>query len=151
MTTRLILTLVIAVSLAGCGGMRTSKLNPFNWFGKSEPRETMVLPTQQADPRALVETVLEMKIEAIPGGAIIRATGRSPTQGWWAAELVAGDVDENGRLVIDFRILPPIKPADVSTPQSRDVTAALYLSDIVLAPISEIVVQGASNARASRR
>ena len=43
----------LAVALAGCGKLRQSKLNPFNWFKKSEPRETIVLPGKEEDPRPL--------------------------------------------------------------------------------------------------
>ena len=82
----------LGFALAGCAGVRKSKLNPFNWFKKSEPRETIVLPGESTDPRALVETVLSMTVEPMPGGAIVRARGLTPTQGWWDAELVAKDI-----------------------------------------------------------
>jgi hypothetical protein len=140
-----------AATLAGCGGIRNSRLNPFNWFGRSEPRETIVLPAERQDPRPLVDAVLSMNVEPMPGGAIVRARGQTPTQGWWTAELVPQPVDPNGVLVYEFRLLPPITPADVNTPQSRQVDVAIYISDIRLERVREIVVQGASNARAARR
>ena len=52
---RSLLMVTLCVALSGCGGLRQSKLNPFNWFGRSEPRETIVLPGATADPRPLVE------------------------------------------------------------------------------------------------
>lgn len=140
-----------ALLLAGCGAMRESRLNPFNWFGRSAARETMVTTATPSDPRALVAQVLDMKVEAYPGGAIVRATGLTPTQGWWDAELVARDVDEKGVLVFDFRIFPPVTDTAVNNQQSRQVTAAASLSDIKLDGVREIVVQGESNARSSRR
>jgi hypothetical protein len=140
-----------ALLLAGCGAMRESRLNPFNWFGRSAARDTMVTTATPSDPRALVAQVLDMKVEAYPGGAIVRATGLTPTQGWWDAELVARDVDENGVLVFDFRIFPPVTDTAVNNQQSRQVTAAASLSDIKLDGVREIVVQGESNARSSRR
>jgi hypothetical protein len=143
--------LTLALILAGCGGLRDSKLNPFNWFGKSEETEKLALPERPADARALVETVLTLNVEDIPGGAIVRATGLTPTQGWWQAELVPLPVEEDGRLVLEFRIFPPIDDTAVNTPQSREVTVALYLSNIKLAALTEIVVQGQTNARAARR
>ena len=139
-----------ALLLAGCGAMRESRLNPFNWFGRSAARETMVTTATPSDPRALVAQVLDMKVEAYPGGAIVRATGLTPTQGWWDAELVARDVDEKGVLVFDFRIFPPVTDTAVNNQQSRQVTAAASLSDIKLDGVREIVVQGESNARSSR-
>ena len=141
----------LAVVLAGCGGVRQSKLNPFNWFKKSEPRETIVLPGEATDPRALVETVLSMAVEPMPGGAIVRARGLTPTQGWWDAELVARDIDENGVLVYEFRLLPPTGRTDVNTQRSREIDVAIFISNVKLEPVREIVVQGATNARTSRR
>ena len=141
----------LAVALAGCGKLRQSKLNPFNWFKKSEPRETIVLPGKEEDPRPLVDTVLTMAVEPIPGGAVVRARGVTPTQGWWDAELVARDVDEKGVLVYDFRLVPPTDRTDVSTQQSREIDVAIYISDVKLEAVREIVVQGAKNARVSRR
>jgi hypothetical protein len=145
------LVLVLCATLGGCGGFRDSKLNPFNWFKSSEPRETIVLPADRVDQRALVDAVLTMSVEPIPGGAIVRATGQTPTQGWWQAELVPLPVDQNGTLVYEFRLLPPITPTDVNTPRSREVEVAIYISDIRLDPVREIVVQGAGNARSARR
>jgi hypothetical protein len=148
---RSLLMVTLCVALAGCGGFRQSKLNPFNWFGKSELRETIVLPTEAGDPRPLVDAVLTMTVEPIPGGAIIRARGQTPTQGWWQAELVPLEIDANGTLVYEFRLLPPIAATDVNTPQSRQVDVAIYVSDYKLEAVREIVVQGAQNARVARR
>ena len=148
---RRLFVLGLAAALAGCAGVRQSKLNPFNWFKKSEARETIVLPDEKADPRPLVDTVLSLAVEPIPGGAVVRARGVSPTQGWWDAELVPQDLDDKGVLVYEFRLLPPTKRADVSTQQSREVDVAIYISDVKLENVREIVVQGATNARVSRR
>jgi len=148
---RRLVVLGLGLTLAGCGGLRESRLNPFNWFRRSEPRETIVLPGEQTDPRGLVETVLSMNVEPIPGGAVVRARGLTPTQGWWNAELVGRDVDENGVLVYEFRLLPPTRQTDVNTQRSREIDVAIYISDIKLANVREIVVQGATNARSARR
>ncbi len=148
---RSLLMVSLCVALSGCGGFRQSKLNPFNWFGRSEPRETIVLPDERSDPRPLVDAVLSLSVEPIPGGAIVRARGQTPTQGWWAAELVPLDIDPNGTLVYEFRLVPPPGRADANTPQSRQVDVAIYISDFKLESVREIVVQGATNARAARR
>lgn len=148
---RRFVVLGLGLALAGCGGLRESRLNPFNWFRRSEPRETIVLPGEKTDPRGLVETVLSMNVEPIPGGAVVRARGLTPTQGWWNAELVGRDVDENGVLVYEFRLLPPVGQTDVNTQRSREIDVAIYISDIKLANVREIVVQGATNARSARR
>lgn len=146
-----LLTLSAALGLAGCGRIRESRLNPFNWFGRSQEAEKVALPEAPKDPRALVQTVLSLTVEETSGGAIVRATGLPPTQGWWDAELVAQPLDENGRLVLDFRIFPPIESTRAGTPPSREVVVALFLTAFKLETVREIIVQGETNARASRR
>lgn len=148
---RRFVVLGLGLAVAGCAGVRQSKLNPFNWFKKSEPRETIVLPQEGSDPRPLVETVLSMQVEPIPGGAVVRARGLPPTQGWWEAELVPQDLDDKGVLVYEFRLLPPKGKAEVSTQVSREIDVAIYISDVKLENVQEIVVQGATNARSARR
>lgn len=150
MNTPLIAALCATLALGGCSSIGKSRLNPFNWFGGSE--ETMVTPAGEkpADGRLLVAQVVDMKLEKMPGGVIVRATGLPPTQGYWEAELVARPV-EDGTIIYDFRVFPPIAQNPVSTQQSREITVGAYLSNVKLDTIRQITVQGASNARTSRR
>jgi hypothetical protein len=99
----------------------------------------------------LAEVVLDLSVEPIPGGAIVRARGQMPVQGFWAAELVPLPLSEGGTQVYEFRVFPPVTKTDVNTAQSRQIDVAIYISDVKLQNVSEIVVQGATNARASRR
>lgn len=161
MRTPLIALLVALGLVAGCGAMRESRLNPANWFGRSEARAPTLAPAGGYGPAVLdnrppVEQVTLLAIEAIPGGAILRAAGLPPTQGWWDAELVAeedaeGAPVEAGVLAFRFLLAAPRTPQPVSTPVSREVTVAVYLSDIRLRDISEIVVRGRLNERVIRR
>ncbi len=148
---RPVLALCLSALIAGCSGYKDSRMNPANWFGQSEPRETIVLPEEEADPRPMVDTVLSLSVEPMPGGAIVRARGQTPTQGWWQAELVPLDLDDTGALVYEFRLLPPLAVTPSGTAQSRQVDVAIFVSDIGLDGVREIVVQGASNARSARR
>lgn len=148
---RPVVAFCLAAMVGGCSGYSESGWNPSNWFGGSEPRETIVLPEGETDGRPLVETVLSLSVEPMPGGAIIRARGQTPTQGWWQAELVPLDLDDAGALVYEFRIVPPLGTTAVNTPQSRQVDVAIFVSDIKLSNVREIVVQGATNARSARR
>lgn len=149
----LLAALAIGLTLSGCGTVRESRLNPFNWFGGSEeaaPQPT--LPGAPVDRRLLVDSVVGMAVERMPGGVIVRATGLPATQGFWDAELVARPV-EGGEIVYDFRVFPPVTTQAVSTPQSREIEVATFLSDFRLDSegIRQITVQGATNARTSRR
>ena len=154
--------LAAALTLAACGGFRDSRLNPRNWFKRSAP-ETVTAEVPPGDPRPLVDQVTELTITPMPGGAIVTATGLPPTQGWWEAELVREDaepkVDENGTVtlpdesVVTYRFLvqAPPGPRRTSTPQSRQVTAGAFLSDIKLSGVRKIVVLGAQSSRSISR
>jgi hypothetical protein len=150
MTLRPMLCLCAVLALAACN----SRLNPFNWFGRSEPAAVQTLvPAAPEDPRPLVAEIVEVTAEPMPGGAILTVTARAATQGWWDAHLVLreGEGTDPAAPVYDFRVQPPPAPMPVSTPQSREITAAVFLSDDELEGVRSITVQGAANARAVRR
>ncbi len=149
-TSRTIAALVILGLLAGCAGLSTSRLNPLNWFGKREGVVTEFSIDKPADPRPLIEMIVDMKIEKLPRGALVRATGRAATQGYWMADLVVNEVDEAGNLVIDFRAIPALEGAAVSTAQSREITAAVSLRADTFASAKRITVRGASNEKSAR-
>lgn len=140
-----------AVLLSGCGYMRESKLNPLNWFGKSEPREAIALVATPQDARDLVADVVSLEVLPYSTGTIVQATGIAATQGYWDAELVAKDIDENGVLVYEFRVFPPAAPAPAGAAQTREIAVAATINNVKLDSVREIVVQGANNARSVRR
>jgi hypothetical protein len=154
------LAAVLAASLilTACGGLRESRLNPFNWFGRSKPVATTLAPEggygqAPGDNRVLVDEVTKLEVQRVTGGALISAAGLPPTQGWWDAELIVVDDPETDPsiLALRFVVAEPREARRVSTPQSREVTAAIYMSDQKLAEISTILVVGAKNSRTSRR
>jgi hypothetical protein len=152
----------LLAALAGCGGFRDSDLNPFNWFGRSQAEATTLTPAggygiASGDFRVPVNEVTRLEILRNAEGAIVSVAGLPQTQGWWDAELVA----ENAGLPVDgvltYRFvvaepLPGTPPASrVLTPQSREVTAAAFLSNIKLQGVRRIVVTGAANSRSVNR
>ncbi len=142
------IALTLTIALAGCA----SKWNPVNWFRRSAPVERVETETGvPVDPRQLAATVLTLNVDPSPTGAIVRATGLPPTQGWWNAELVALPDQGDGRLVLEFRLAPPPGAKPAGTPQSREVTVAYSISARKLETLREIVVQGSGNARSVRR
>lgn len=151
MTRRLPLLILCLFTLTACATVSQSRLNPFNWFKRSVEERVQVANAKTADPRPLVQQVLDLKVEPYPGGAIVRATGLPPSQGWYKADLVALPVDEDGVLVLEFRVTPPPAPTGVVNQQSREIVVAYAISDIRLEKISKIVVQGETNARSSGR
>jgi hypothetical protein len=150
MTRPLLAALCVALLLGACGSGERKWYNPFGWFGGSQEVTTLGVTAAPQDIRPLVSQVLSMSVEQYPGGAIVRATGLPPTQGYWEAELLEQTV-EDGRLVYNFVLLPPAIPHPVSTQRSREVTVATSVSNLKLEGIREIVVVGKSNARSSRR
>ncbi|MEM9975308.1 MAG: hypothetical protein AAF771_14110 [Pseudomonadota bacterium] len=143
----LILALVV---LSGCARVAESRLNPFNWFGRGDAEVTVTRVEVIEDPRPLVAEVSGVSIDRVPGGAILRAVGLPPTQGYFAGALVA-EAAGPGILSYTFRAVPPDEASRVSTVPSREVVVALFLSDQTLAGVRQIQVVGATNARAVRR
>lgn len=152
---KLIVTLVAAASLSGCG-FGGSRLNPFNWFRSGPEDETLdpIAVVVREDPRPLVAQITSLSIDRTPGGAIIRATGLPPEQGWHTAALVSENRDDTpsgGVLIYSLRALPPRRPTRVSSVQSRELQVATFVSDITLDSVREIRVTAALNSRTARR
>lgn len=150
MTKLPIAALAAALLLGGCGGFSQSNWNPLNWFGNSQEVAVAAEAATPADPRPLVAQVLSLSIEPYSGGAIVRATGLPPTQGYYDAELVE-DSFEDGRLTYRFVLIPPPVPNRVSTQVSREVTVGTSISRLQLEDVREVVVRGQQNARSTRR
>lgn len=150
-STRTIAALVALGLLAGCAGLSKSRLNPLNWFGPREKTYESFSIEKPVDPRPLIETIVDMRIESLPNGALVWATGRAATQGYWAADLLVNDVDKDGNLVIDFRVIPAVAGTAVNTERSREITAAVSLRADTLASAKRITVQGARNGLSARQ
>lgn len=134
-------------ALAGC----STRLNPLNWFGGSERVETVEPVEVRLDPRPLVPQVTELAVDRHPSGAIIRATGLPPRQGWYDGSLVRVPDTDPGVLAYQLHAWAPSYQTQVSTPQSRELVVATFVSTDRLAGIREIRVSGALNTLSARR
>ena len=139
------------ILLTACAAIRTSHLNPLNWFGPARPAPVADLVIATEDRRALVAQVTDLTVEPTTGGAIIRASGLPPTQGFWQAALVRVATDDPTTLTFEFRIFPPITAARAGTPLSREVVVATAVTTLTLGTVSRITVQGATNALTTAR
>ncbi|EAP75867.1 lipoprotein [Roseovarius nubinhibens] len=167
--------MVTTLTLAGCGGLRDSKLNPGNWFGKSTARAT---PTSAQSPNAnplipeernsifrrkrgnevyegtLVHQVTGLSVERASGGAIIRVTGLPLRQGAHDVRLTSAngkdDAPINGVLTYRLEAYQPVNRAQ-GTPHSRKVSAGRFVSDQDLQGVREIRVISQTNSHSSRR
>ena len=153
MTVRSLVAILLATALvSGCSSIGQSRFNPLNWFGSEE--EALDPIEVENERRPLVSQITSLQVERTPGGAIVRATALPPSQGWFAPELVGlnpyGDPIE-GVLSYSFRAVPPEQPIRVSTPQSRELSAAVFIPNPVLDRVRVIQVTGAQNSRIARR
>ena len=141
-----------SLMMTACARVSESRLNPLNWFGRDSEEEKVDTIEERGDPRPLVAEVTSLVIEPTPTGAIIRATGLPPDQGWYAGSLVPetdGPVD--GILAYRFRAVPPAERTRVSTRQSRELSVGAAISTIVLSETRVVRVIGARNIRTVRR
>lgn len=155
--------LISSVLLAGCG---QSRLNPLNWFGRAErieapdataeinpliPKQSLFSSKTDVYEGQLVPVVREMKLERLPGGAILRVTGLAATQGSWDVRLEETNNGEplEGVLTYELRALP--SSTAVGTERSRLMTVAVFVSDQQLERSRSVQVVGAENSLISRR
>ncbi|SIS88859.1 hypothetical protein SAMN05421759_105132 [Roseivivax lentus] len=165
----LVICLAAGLALPGCA----TRLNPFNWFGNSQPAPVAAEAGSAAEVNPLIPErrrgvsflrnsdeevyqgrpiaeIAELAILRRPGGAIVTAVGLAPTPGRFEARLTPVEIDDNARLVytLEARLAPG--PAGTG-PDARSVSVAVYLTDQELSGIREIEVRGAGNALVSRR
>ena len=168
---RIILTtaLVSALALPGCGGSSGgSAYNPLNWFGKSRnetvaheaknalmPKKSGLRREQAAPEGVAVAQILALAIEPAAGGAILRVTGLAPTLGAYDVRLVPEfDLEIDGplqTLQYSLKTEYSTRSRPAAPQRSRELTAAVFLSDEDLKGVREIRVSGAENARSVRR
>jgi hypothetical protein len=163
-----------ALVLSGCG-FRDSRVNPFNWFGRSQevqvaqPKEVNpLIPTRAGglfrggrarreaalNATTPIGTISDLAVERVSGGAVIRATGFDARQGTYRARLVPNlkdEIPEDGVLIYRFERLRPDYATQAGTQASREVTVARRISDQQLRGVREIRVVAANNALYVRR
>lgn len=143
-----------AVGLSACGRVRDSRLNPFNWFGRSRA-EASEAPPQDADfdndSRQFASQIVSLQVDPTPEGAIIRTIGLPPTQGFWDADLVEVESEDPSRLIYEFRVAPPLRRTQQGTQASREIIAGTSVSNFKLRGIRSITVIGRGNQRTVRR
>ncbi len=168
----LIMLLAANLVLAGCGGWSDARVNPRNWFGKSQSVATGV-PTEgdavnplipkksaiskrptQKDASIAISAITELRINQTTTGAIILATGIAGRQGAYDAELRIDPVDDEtpaNILSFTFRVVYPDDPTPAGSEHTRTVHVAHTLTTQDLRGIRLIRVRGEQNIMESRR
>ncbi|MBL4628710.1 MAG: hypothetical protein JKY00_11885 [Roseicyclus sp.] len=141
---RAILILFVMMSLAACD----SRINPLNWFGGDREQRVRVDPDDPSrleivDDRALVAEITQVSVEQTTSGAIVRATGVTPLQGYFDAELVVIGRTPTS-VVYDFRVAAPV---DNATSGLQEISVGAQLSMAELAGIRSITVIAQNNRR----
>lgn len=162
MLRKTLLGTAVLLTLTGCGRLADSRFNPINWFGNSRQEAPVdangelrpLIPenrrTTIVDGRTLIQSVTAMTIDRSASGAIVRAVGDAPTQGYYNAELISRGV-ENGVLTLEFRAQAPAGFEAEGSARSRQINAAYVIDSNDLSGIRTVRVQSATNARTSRR
>ncbi|UWR23864.1 hypothetical protein [Sulfitobacter sp. S190] len=166
--------LVATMTLGACGVVRDSNINPFNWFGRAQSEPVVESDAKPVNPLIPQSTgffsrradtgvvyagtpfdqVTGLRIERVPGGAIVRATGLAARQGIYDVQLTPATEDEtpvDGVLTYRLEGLRPEDPTRVGAQATREVTAARKLTDQDLRGVRTIRVEGLRNAQVVRR
>lgn len=158
--------LVSALALPGCSAIRDSRVNPANWFGKSRVEVVNSGPTNPLLPRKSrlarpesvyqgrpVQQIIALKVERTAGGAVVRVTGLSATLGAYDVRLQPVENAEENTRTLEYTLSAAYsersRPTAPAT--SREVVAAVFVSDDELEGVRTIRVTGATNARSVRR
>ncbi|GAB5446535.1 hypothetical protein [Gymnodinialimonas sp.] len=145
---RAALLVTAILSLAAC----ESRINPFNWFGGDREQRISIDPeavesAPDLDGRLLAAEITQLSVEQTTTGAIVRATGVTPSQGYFDAELVLVEETET-LLAYEFRVSPPLTAA---TAGLQRISVATELSVGELAGIRTIAMIAQNNRRSVGR
>lgn len=149
-----LLALPAAALLPACGGRGEGTGRRRGFFGgrRSDEPEQLV-PAEgfvgRGDPRPLVDEVATLVVELTPGGALVRATGYSGTQGYSGAELVpiTDGPDANGVQAYTFRVTPPTPGSPLAQPGRQEILVATFIPEAQLRNVREVRVIGAQSSR----
>jgi hypothetical protein len=98
--------------------------------------------------------IVDLTVERVLGGALIRTTGLAARQGIYEVQLTPVSEDlipVDGVLTFRLEGVRPDAATAIGQPASREVTAALKITDQDLRGVNTIRVEGLLNARVARR
>ncbi len=171
----LTILVISSIVLSSCSRLRDSRLNPGNWFGKSEPRQVQTAQTAEDEINPLipeerpsifrrnkdkeanyqgtpVDQVTTLKVEPTPTGAIIRVTGIALQQGAYDVRLTNETDGEPVDGVLTYRLMAvQFTNTPQGAPQQRTLHAATFVSNADIDATRTIVVRGLRNEQVVRR
>ena len=141
--------LCLATAVAACDGGGTPSGLRGLLFGRSVSDPVPAARASEGVPVA--DTIVALQAAPTPGGVIVSAVARPPTQGHWDARLVPLPNGDPSVYLMEFRLLPPLGPAPAGTAPSREVLGGTFLTRQDLAGVRTIAVQGTRNRQSVRR
>lgn len=135
-----------AALLAACGGGG----GEVPGFLGREGNEQGFFSTRGEDvPDPVTLPIGQVTAERALYGAIVRVAGVAPSQGYWGAELrpLGEGPDESGILAFEFVATPPADPENAGAPQTRTMTAAVFVPTITARKVKSVQIRGASGVQ----
>lgn len=165
--------LILTMTVAGCGSIRDSRANPFNWFGNDRgsapapveentnpliPQQTGLFEASRKERERYkgtpIAALTDLRLERVPGGVLVRATGLAATQGVYDARLTPENKDVlpvDGVLTFFLEAQDNTAITTQGTQQTREVTVAVRLTEQELAGARVIQVKSVQNTLQARR
>jgi len=142
---KLFLGMTLCGVLAGCGYVKSSKLNPGNWgtADAQKPQDALEIRpltpahvdnTSTDDPRALVDRLIAVEVSNVTGGVLLRAVGQVNAGRAYGAALTPEGV-HNGALTFAFR-------TKTTSGTSQPITVAVFIPEKDMRGLRSIQVQG---------
>ncbi len=158
---RLFVVFGFMLGLAACsgGGGSLGNFNLANWFSGGGAQSATAVRRSLAprrgyaayvETRPLIAQVSGLWVDKTSSGAIVRATGLAPHQGFHSADLVIAKSSRKGVLTFEFRAQPPGSATSGGPAYLREITAGTFLSHAQLNGIRRIRVIAAQNSRTAR-
>ncbi|WP_069299430.1 hypothetical protein [Neptunicoccus sediminis] len=142
-----------SASSAGSAGSASSAGSFGNLFGRRNRVDQRVDPVIQNNG-GLISVIKEARFERARGGAIIRARGVAPRQGYYDASLYSATglkPDANGDITLEFRAKEPQFQTNVLGEHSREIDVGIFISNQKLNAANAIRVVGRQNQISLRR
>ncbi len=139
-----LLLLAAAALVAGCGG------GVPGFLGREGNAADTYNPRGEPAPEAALVPFRTAVAERGLYGVIVRVTGEAPGWNYWGAQLrpVGKGTPEAGVLAFDFVAYPPPEPATMQgAPQTRILTAAVFIPNVTARKVKSVRLTGAGSAQ----
>ena len=138
---------------SGDGSSSANSAGSAGSFGLRKRSEEPIVPqlAQTIDKRAFIPFVKSAVLDSTKGGSILRVVGDTGVQGYHDIGLVQSDDSTPELLVFEFRATLPKPGQAANTERSKQVHAAVFVSDFTFPSAKGILIRAAQNTIILRR